>query len=181
MFLDLKNKGIVLSVDAIGIHNQIKEVLVREGATTILNKNQDTYDHILFKGLKINALVNVVERNCTKSYKDFIHSLYHANVLANDFTMINIGTIESLDVKENSCENNLLTFDTMPKFEGELLNIKTVSIVIPDYQKHLLGKELLSELTEKVAESVAFIISGKSNFNNGQVVFIDKGAHLKIG
>lgn len=176
--LNLKNKGIVLNVDSIGIYNQINQLLAVEGATTILNDNQDTYDRICYEGIKICSLVNVVEGNYRKGYEGFLQSLFQADLLTSDFTMINICLQGSIRDNDDFCMEDMLDVDHILKSLELSFCSKNISIILPEYKKNINKKVFLTEVGKIVAESIAFIVSEKSNLNNGQIIFIDKGAHL---
>lgn len=188
MDLNLQNKGVILSAYTAGIGQQIKKTLNNEGATVIKNNNENSFEYIDHKAIKICALINLLENNNSGNYEDLLLSLYDSNRLANNFTIVNIGTQSSLGIKGDSYENEILNFGKNTKALEQRLKLKTIMIVHPEYDiVNRKNKEngntiCLDNFTQatndRIADTVAFIISEKSNLNNGQIIFIDKGTSL---
>lgn len=173
MNLNLKEKGILLSKDANGIHNQIKNALTEKGAVVILNQNQDTYYHICFKGVLISALINIVESKYDNNYTPFLRSLYEDNLLANDFRLINIGPKYLLQVEGSVNENKTSNIEEGNKLKGKKFNFKTLSIAFPDINNNFLNNGFTYEISKKIAEDITLAVSGKINLNADQFFLYD--------
>lgn len=185
MNLNLKNKGVFINMDNIGIHQHITKRLNTEGAVSYMKNKKQDYDNIRNKAIKINAFVNIKEKDTIESCEDFLQSFYKANCLADNFTIINIGTRNTLKIKNNSYKDDVLKIDQNSDTLEKKLNIKSFNIVYPDTtaitvtnKANFSTEKYFNSVNQQIVDSVAFCIAKKTTLKNGQIIFIDNGLHL---
>lgn len=186
MNLNLKNKGVVINIDNTGMYYRIAKRLNTEGADSFIKNKKQDHDHIYNGSIKINALVNIKENHKIEDDSDFLKPFHHANCLADNFTIINIGTKNTLGIKTNAYKNDNINLDKKADLLEQELNIKSINIVYPDTtliagidQSNIPTNEAYyNSVNEQIVDSVAFFIAQKTVLKNGQIIFIDNGLHL---